>query len=281
MESAMEVAESVYKGIKDRLISPLWGVFVLSWVAFNWRGMAFFFFSDLPVEDRLTQVTSTYSDFGVNLAYPFLTAYLITLLHPWVSFPSFWMQEYVDVKKRRQRFQLERQAPFSPEERELSEKSLREALAENGLLHTQLQELRRSIRNIDDSNDTPSSQAALMALREKLDGFAAQLDKVRTASEQNALPREAMDSLLFASQKAEFDRMLRTDSNFQEAMRLLTRHTGSRVHSIPEYELKRISRLGVTDESPSGILELTEKGKRYMEYMNEFHRLSSKPEQAG
>ncbi|MDO2452870.1 hypothetical protein [Enterobacter asburiae] len=59
-ETIKEIYLSVKKTSTDRIKSPFYGVFILTWVAFNWQPIAIVLFSNLTMEDRIGFINAIY-----------------------------------------------------------------------------------------------------------------------------------------------------------------------------------------------------------------------------
>ncbi|MCI9500204.1 MAG: hypothetical protein HFE69_21480 [Enterobacter hormaechei subsp. steigerwaltii] len=59
-EAIKEIYLSVKKTSTDRIKSPFYGVFILTWIAFNWQPIAIFLFSKLTIEDRIGFINAIY-----------------------------------------------------------------------------------------------------------------------------------------------------------------------------------------------------------------------------
>lgn len=59
-ETIKEIYLSVKKTSTDRIKSPFYGVFILTWVAFNWQPIAIVLFSKLSMENRIGFINAIY-----------------------------------------------------------------------------------------------------------------------------------------------------------------------------------------------------------------------------
>ena len=48
----------ILEALATRIKSPIFGYFVLSWVAFNWRPLFYLFFSNTVIDDRFQRGSS-------------------------------------------------------------------------------------------------------------------------------------------------------------------------------------------------------------------------------
>ena len=97
-----EVFESVYLGIKDRLVSPLYGTLIISWCIWNWRifYVSFFVSEDKLPNNRLTVIEQYFCNNLWHLIIgPLLTAAIILLVIPFLSNQVFRLSLWYDRKK--------------------------------------------------------------------------------------------------------------------------------------------------------------------------------------
>lgn len=59
-ETIKEIYLSVKKTSTDRIKSPFYGVFILTWIAFNWQPIAIVLFSKLTMENRIGFINAIY-----------------------------------------------------------------------------------------------------------------------------------------------------------------------------------------------------------------------------
>ena len=108
-----EVVDSIEDICKKRLTSPLYGVFLISWIVCHWNFIFTMFFVS---EDKIWEATKmlkidymsktfrNYSDWKFYLfgALPFLMTYLIIWHFPkWFSLPAYQKEEEYKTKKRK------------------------------------------------------------------------------------------------------------------------------------------------------------------------------------
>ncbi|WP_420553281.1 hypothetical protein [Tenacibaculum aiptasiae] len=70
------IANSIIQASKERIRSPFFGAYFLSFIACNWKKTAILFWSKTSIEDRLSKVTDNTNIVEVFI-FPFLTALLL------------------------------------------------------------------------------------------------------------------------------------------------------------------------------------------------------------
>ncbi|WP_313698178.1 hypothetical protein [Pantoea sp.] len=77
-----ELLASLKKTSTERISNPFYGVFIFTWLAFNWEAVAIIFFSDLPMQERVRFINSAYP---LMYILPFISAVILTLVLPWCT----------------------------------------------------------------------------------------------------------------------------------------------------------------------------------------------------
>ena len=98
MHLIKEWTSSIRTNFEQRLSNPLLGAFSVSWVFFNWKALLFLSVSDKSIEDKISIVEESYSDLTTVLVYPLISAAVLTLALPWVSYWIQVIQEYVNKR---------------------------------------------------------------------------------------------------------------------------------------------------------------------------------------
>jgi len=81
--------------VNDRLKSPLFGAFILSWIGWNWRIFYITFFIDnnqIPIT-KIEFIDQNYLDLWHILWYPIISTIIIIIFLPILQIGSFWIQE--------------------------------------------------------------------------------------------------------------------------------------------------------------------------------------------
>lgn len=107
-----EIIKSVKDNIEDKATSPVYGVFIISWLIFHWKFVyTAIFVSEEKIwmatggtlkSDYLTQTFFNFSDisFYLLLALPFLFTWLFIWKFPkWISIPAFKKSQESDTEK--------------------------------------------------------------------------------------------------------------------------------------------------------------------------------------
>ncbi len=81
--------KDILEALDSRIKSPVFGYFILSMVAVNWKPFFFLFFDDGSVISRIiyfeVNTTSTSLFF-----YPIFLSGLYSLIYPWVQYAFIW-----------------------------------------------------------------------------------------------------------------------------------------------------------------------------------------------
>lgn len=113
-----EIVKSVKDSIEDKVTSPVYGVFIVSWLIVHWKFVyTAFFVSEEKIweategmlkSDYLTQTFFNFSNFQFYLffALPFLLTWLLIWKFPkWISIPAFRKSQEFEVEKSKIKLQ--------------------------------------------------------------------------------------------------------------------------------------------------------------------------------
>lgn len=81
----VDLKESVKKALDERVTSPLFGYILLSWIAFNWKGLATLFMSKLDVEERIRMISQT-AELSWSFWSPLLIGTTLAIFSPYMHF---------------------------------------------------------------------------------------------------------------------------------------------------------------------------------------------------
>ncbi len=108
-----EIVRSVRKAINKRLTTPIYGIFLVSWLIFNWEFIfTMFFVSEEKILDKtgllkhvyLHQTFFNYQDwtFWVWQIIPFIITYFVIWKFPkWIGLPAFKKEAEYEIEKRK------------------------------------------------------------------------------------------------------------------------------------------------------------------------------------
>ena len=122
-----ETSKSLRSVINDRLSSPLSGLFVFSWLVFNWKAVSVFFLENVPVTKRIEIINGEYVDSWANLWAPLLLTILLLLLYPVMSIGAYYIWQLFFVSKKKVYIKVGGDVPLTLDEsrvlrRELEDK---------------------------------------------------------------------------------------------------------------------------------------------------------------
>lgn len=105
-EEVEKVSTGLSKAISDasevvmeRFKNPYITAFTLSWIAFNWKPIAFFVFSKGNVEYKINQISKHYSDINCYFYYPLVSAIIFLFFIPYLNQVNEWFLRF-SIKKR-------------------------------------------------------------------------------------------------------------------------------------------------------------------------------------
>jgi len=80
----------VIEAFSSRIRSPLYGYFLISVIALNWKALFYLFFANEKVTHRIVYFEE-HTSFATLLGYPLLFAALFTILYPWLNYAFLYL----------------------------------------------------------------------------------------------------------------------------------------------------------------------------------------------
>ncbi|EPE7489113.1 hypothetical protein ACSMAF_001136 [Cronobacter universalis] len=91
LSSIKEALSSAVTTASQRVRNPVFGAFVLSWCAFNWKQILYLFFSDKGIYNKIEYISAN-SNWSFNLILPVVSALAICIVMPWANNIISWLQ---------------------------------------------------------------------------------------------------------------------------------------------------------------------------------------------
>ncbi|WP_368900366.1 hypothetical protein [Mixta calida] len=93
-----EMLASAKKTSTERITNPFYGVFIFTWLAFNWEPIAIFIFSDMKMENRVGYINSAYP---FQTFSPLVISILLTFSFPYLTKLIISAQSKIVIKTTR------------------------------------------------------------------------------------------------------------------------------------------------------------------------------------
>ena len=255
-----DVSKSIKSSLYDRVSSPLFGAFTLSWGIWNYK-LLLTLFSSMDVQDKIKHIeTILYPDSQALLltgfAYPLIASVLFIFIYPIPArfIYQYWHSQQINLKKIKQK--IEDETPLTIEEsrdirREILnlESQYDAELNRRGAENDRLRELVRDLEN--------ELLNAKQTVRQKSTGKSLDLD----ASANNDNPRKPNNS-----QQAEFEKYLKSgklDSFIANQRRILTESS----YDPSEIDGSDIAKAFGLVEQQGGHVKVSKKGREFFEWL--------------
>jgi hypothetical protein len=93
----------------ERISHPILGPFILSWIAFNWEALAYFFFYDQNMKDKIDYISQRYNNQHYLLVLPIISTFIYKLVLPYVSTGiAYLLRKSADFNSKEKRLHLEK-----------------------------------------------------------------------------------------------------------------------------------------------------------------------------
>lgn len=153
--------KDLFEAINTRVKEPYWGFFLLSFLAFNWRGLFLLFFATGTAQERIVLFDSQTNFLGL-LFLPIATSVVILLITPWlkVIFGYATRSAYERINSQ----ELKRESKYLSEKNALEQERAKElANKENELIDQAKRDI--DIKKIEDEDVKNSLKREIENLR--------------------------------------------------------------------------------------------------------------------
>jgi hypothetical protein len=123
----VNIVESFFDGLRDRVKNPILPAFVISWCVWNWQRILILGFSESSIETRVLEFTRPEWNWqlGFYLVFPLISAAIYVLGMPWVIQAVQWaqMKPIEGARDAKAKFEVR----MAKEERKIQEERAKEA----------------------------------------------------------------------------------------------------------------------------------------------------------
>lgn len=88
-----EIRKSIGNILNERIYSPFYGAFIVSWLIWNWKIIYLtLFISEKTIKgSKISFIETNYCDINVLITYPLLSTLFIILIMPFITNGAYWM----------------------------------------------------------------------------------------------------------------------------------------------------------------------------------------------
>lgn len=105
--------DSIKAILYDRIVSPLSGTFIFSWLVWNWKLVYFFFVFDEgeSIKAKIAYISTNFNNLWNLIWFPLLSTAFLIGLYPFISTGAYWLHLWFknwqnDIKNTREKQQL-------------------------------------------------------------------------------------------------------------------------------------------------------------------------------
>lgn len=265
-----ELATSFKAILYDRIVSPLSGAFLLSWIIFNWKILALIFLGKTPIIERISYIESNYINIDSIIINPAISTAIIVFIYPWISNVAYIVWQKSLSFKIQTRIKYENSTPLTVEQSvELRKEIQKKDIEFNELLSAKNQKILDQKDTITYLNETinekdknTSSLTKILKDKEKI------IDNINN---QNIIKNNTSDpngsTYVDNTQEwhNEYSQRTRKGAFIHDYFgQLLDVTLGSSDHPLENEALRYFTSAGIADlDEHTGKLYLTEKGKYF------------------
>ena len=88
-----ELKKSINSILYERVTSPLFGTFIVTWTIWNWKIIYLtFFVSEKKIDEtKIKFIVNNYSDFNLLILYPIISTILLLTIAPFFTNGAYWL----------------------------------------------------------------------------------------------------------------------------------------------------------------------------------------------
>jgi hypothetical protein len=88
-----EMRKSLSHVVSERMTSPVFGTFVISWMGFNWKVLFFALSSSIDTVKKIALIDNTLNR-RYSVIYPIISTIILVVVYPWVAMAGFIVWEH-------------------------------------------------------------------------------------------------------------------------------------------------------------------------------------------
>lgn len=247
--------------INTRVKEPYWGFFLLSFLAFNWRGLFLLCFATGSAQEKIILFESETTVWSLIIC-PIITALVILLITPWLKV-LFGLASRLAYEKLNSQ-ELAREHKYIAEKNKLEkERAIELANKENELIDQAKRDI--DIEKINDENTKVSLKAEIDKLRLERNQLAHS-DDILKSKNLNSYEKDILDYLINNEGKYIGKNKLSYRPSITIGSKEFLQETALREYLNYSEALQSLKAEGlIKDVGNQGkIFELEDKGKKFM-----------------
>jgi hypothetical protein len=167
-----DLIESLSVGVRDRLVSPLSGAFMVSWLVVNYK-FILVFFGGMRTRDKITYVASDIFPDGLTIllsgaVYPLLGAFVYVYLYPLISIKVLDYTLTQNRKHQAVRQKIDMETPLTVEESVVLKKEINQRIQE---IEAALEAKAQQVRDLKSKEAEHESEVGVLEV--ELNNFRA------------------------------------------------------------------------------------------------------------
>lgn len=111
-----EISKSIKATLYDRIVSPVSGMFLLSWGVWNWKLCLILFFANYGVDQKISTISTLYINKYDNLIYPVLSTFILMFAYPIISILPTKTWEWANAYKNKMKHRYSIEVPLTLEQ---------------------------------------------------------------------------------------------------------------------------------------------------------------------
>ena len=189
-----EISKSIKATLYDRIVSPVSGMFLLSWGIWNWKLCLILFFASYGVDQKITTISTLYINKYDNLIYPVIYTSILIFAYPIVSILPTRTWEWANAYKSKMKHKYSLGVTLTLEQSiSIRQELEKEKLELNGIIESY------KIKYEQEKTTSTELGLQLTALHGKFDNMSKILNEYNNKSEKLSSDEEFDTSFSLAT----------------------------------------------------------------------------------
>jgi len=248
-----DLRKSINSILYQRVTSPLFGTFSISWLVWNWKIIyTTFFISEEKIDkNKIDYIIENFSDSAFLIWYPLLSTLILLTLIPFVSNGAYWLSLKFEKWRIDNKNEIEKKQLLTLEQSiQLREQIIESEKRFDTLLQDKNDEIRQLKELVDQSNNTDKP---------------VKNDFIKIDSDEDKTEKEVINIFNKIKANEKLKKALNTINFYIHGG-----YTGmGKSDTITSKEISYFESNDLIEQFDKGMYKWTEKGKRLNQLMND------------
>lgn len=248
-----DIRKSINSILYQRVTSPLFGTFCVSWIVWNWKIVytTFFIDEDKIDKNKIDYIVENFNDNAILLWYPLLSTVILLTIIPFVSNGAYWLSLKFEKWKIDSKNDIEKKQLLT--------------LEQSIQLREQILESERKFDSLIQSKNEEINQLKLLVEESNKQGEVSTSGNIELDSNEDKIEKEIIEI---------FNKII-ANSELKKAVKTINYYTQGGYSGLaspdqmPQDVLTYFISNGLLESSGKGIYQWTSKGLRLNQLLSD------------